>query len=105
MIKIGTNFYLRNNEGELTHIAKTSSGWKPLFQAHKLFSSIKHLRWYWDNTNEEIVDEYGNEYKWKEFTDRVINFADDVNFQTHIGLHERYFSDEGGYEWTYDDFR
>ena len=92
---MGTNFYLitRNKmmaqqyapySYELTdepyfgyeiHIAKTSSGWLPLFQGHKDgINSVREYKSAYETNEFEIVDEYGNVYNWDEFTERVLRF-------------------------------
>lgn len=100
---MGTNFYLHTTSKEIAkkyapydyevtdepyfsyeiHIAKTSMGWLPLFQGHR--DGICSV--YSDKDLEEqltiqdaysegcrIFDEYGDEYTWGEFEERVINF-------------------------------
>ena len=91
---MGNNFYLACTEREtcekysgynyeLTdvpfgayeiHIAKTSMGWLPLFQAHECFHSIKELKALYETGNFHITDEYGTEYNWDEFDERVLKF-------------------------------
>lgn len=91
---MGTNFYLATTDREardeyfgydydLTdnpifawqiHIAKTSCGWLPLFQEHNCFKSIKQLMELYDTGKFMIFDEYGNEYNWEEFNERVLKF-------------------------------
>ena len=92
MIVIGTNFYLMTKvkatrdkyfgfDYELTdtpdwgyqiHIAKTSMGWLPLFQAHNCFESIKQLKELYDTGDFTISDEYGEVYNWEQFDKRVL---------------------------------
>ena len=94
MITIGTNFYLmtKNKEHrdlyfgydyELTdvpdwgyqiHIAKTSCGWLPLFQAHRGIESVKQLKDIYHAGEFIIADEYGTVYSWDEFDKRVLQF-------------------------------
>lgn len=78
---MGTNFYLRNKKPRLvydeTHIAKTSWGWKPSFECHAgEIESVKQLKTVYDSGEYTIVDEYGDEYNWEEFDDRVLKWAD-----------------------------
>ena len=59
------------------HIAKTSAGWKPLFEAHRDIRSVRDLRRFYDNARRHddtmtILDEYGQTYTWAEFERRVI---------------------------------
>ena len=49
------------------HIAKTSAGWLPLFQGHK--DGINSVAGY-----KAAYDEYGVEYNWEAFDERVIKF-------------------------------
>ena len=91
---MGTNFYLATTDRdtrdqyfgydyELTdtpffawqiHIAKTSCGWLPSFQAHDCFKSIKQLKELYDTGKFFICDEYGDTYNWEEFDERVLKF-------------------------------
>ena len=55
------------------HIAKTSAGWLPLFQAHKDgISSVAEYKVAYDTGEFRIYDEYGYEYNWDAFDDRVL---------------------------------
>ena len=73
------------------HIAKTSWGWKPSFQAvpshlpfdgqaeaDKVFSirSVRDIRNYYGTGRYEIVDEDGEAYSWEEFETRVLHWED-----------------------------
>ena len=92
---MGTNFYLMTKNKSMAqqyapysymltdypmagyeiHVAKTSGGWLPLFQAHK--DGIRSIKQYKEayNTGEfEIYDEYGDKYSWEEFDERVLQF-------------------------------
>lgn len=91
---MGTNFYLmtKNKEHrdlyfgydyELTdtpdwgyriHIAKTSYGWLPLFEAHRGIESVKQLKDVYRSGEFIIADEYGTVYSWDEFDKRVLQF-------------------------------
>lgn len=89
---MGTNFYMMTKSKEardkyfgwnyeLTdtpdwgykiHIAKTSMGWLPLFQAHECFRSMKQLKELYDTGEFILADEYGSTYNWEEFDRRVL---------------------------------
>ena len=91
---MGTNFYFftQNREARKTffpeegtivdtpdfgyefHIAKTSAGWLPLFQSYSNVKSVKDIKRVWDSGLFKIYDEYGKEYNWEQFHDRVITF-------------------------------
>lgn len=92
---MGTNFYMitKNKEMaqryapysyELTdtpyfgyeiHVAKTSFGWLPLFQEHKDgINSVAEYKVAYDTNEFKIYDEYGCEYNWDAFDDRVLKF-------------------------------
>ena len=76
---MGTNFYLRNKKPRLVydeiHIAKTSCGWKPVFEQHVgEIESVKQLKNVYDSGEYIIVDEYGDEYTWDEFDRRVLKW-------------------------------
>ena len=92
---MGTNFYMitKNKEMaqryapysyELTdepyfgyeiHVAKTSCGWLPLFQGHKDgINSVAEYKAAYDTNEFKIYDEYGCEYNWDAFDDRVLKF-------------------------------
>lgn len=147
---MGTNFYIGTEyknicdqyfgyDYELTdnpkwlyqqHIAKTSCGWLPSFQAHDCFKSIKQLKELYDTNNFILYDEYGNTYNWEEFDERVLKFNGGVKGaiprqKTKQDPHDKfydpyspgyvpishfeyadgryasdYFTDEDGYEFT-----
>ena len=57
------------------HVAKTSFGWLPLFQGHKDgINSVAEYKAAHDTGEFKIYDEYGTEYNWDAFDDRVIKF-------------------------------
>lgn len=151
---MGTNFYLMTKSKEtrdkyfgyyyeLTdtpewgyniHIAKTSCGWLPLFQAHNCFKSIKQLKELYNAAEFIIYDEYGNMYSWDEFDERVLKFNGGVrgvkprvkyeqnptdrfydprmpkylpvsHLEYDYGFYASdYFTDEQGFEFTAHDF-
>lgn len=92
---MGTNFYLYTRKRELRntlgrkavftrapscgyelHIAKTSCGWKPLFEEHENIHSVADIKNIYESSDLiQIFDEYGNEYDWDEFVDRVVQFG------------------------------
>lgn len=105
---MGTNFYFytrsqavaklmgpraeptdRHNDAWELHIAKTSFGWKPIFEEHPLIHSVKDLqKFYADNqTRVTICDEYGQFYSWPEFEERVINFGTPKVFDRAAGYY------------------
>lgn len=91
---MGTNFYLFTKNKEMAqkyapysysltdepdfgyeiHIAKTSCGWLPLFQAHKNLISVQDFKVAYDTGEFKIFDEYGDEYDWEGFDERVLKF-------------------------------
>lgn len=91
---MGTNFYFFTKEKEpcetyfsgsyeLTdepefgyeiHLAKTSFGWLPLFQAHDRCRSVLEMKSIYDTGLFRIKDEYGDWYTWEEFDERVLQF-------------------------------
>lgn len=151
---MGTNFFLMTKSKEVRdkhfgynyeltdepdwgyqiHIAKTSCGWLPLFQAHECFHSVKQLKELYDTGDFIISDEYGDTYNWEEFDERVVKFnggykgaiprkriEPDPNgmfydrnmpeympvshFEYGFGEYaDEYFSDEEGYEFTTHEF-
>ena len=146
---MGTNFYFFTKEKsaaedrfpvsyELTndpefgyriHIAKTSCGWLPLFQAHANCHSVNEMKTIYDTGFFQIIDEYGERYDWEEFRERVLEFNGgvagaqpqisvernksapfyDANMPDHIPVShfeyadgayaEEYFKDSQGYEF------
>ena len=138
---MGTNFYLATKVKELKeryfgndyvltdtpdwgyeiHIAKTSMGWKPLFQAHQnAFRSVAELKALYEAGGFVIYDEYREFYNWDEFEKRVVKFnekpykspnGEDLplsHFDERItGGHLKesdYFKDDQGYEFTWHEF-
>lgn len=93
---MGTNFYLLSKykrihkkwfseseyeivtegpcRGYITHIAKISCGWLPLFQAHDNVNSISDMKKIYDGGGFQIVDEYGKPYTWDDFDRTVLQF-------------------------------
>lgn len=105
---MGTNFYfftqnravadLMGPKREVTdipelgwemHIAKTSCGWKPVFEEHEHIHSVRDLdRFYHDNMRHlTIFDEYGQKYSWPEFEERVIKYGTPKVFDPEIGMY------------------
>lgn len=148
---MGTNFYLLTKNKKIAeqwsprgatltdfpdfgyeiHIAKTSAGWLPLFQCHEdTLSSVKDYKKAYDTGAFNIYDEYGNEYDWATFTERVLNFNGGVagklpaksvprntidpnmpntvpvsHFDYGNGKYaDHYYKDSEGYEFTGGDF-
>ncbi len=91
---MGTNFYIGTADKEardeyfgwkykLTdtptwlyeqHIAKTSMGWLPSFEASQSIHSVADIKKLYDTGKFVIYDEYGNYYNWEEFDERVLKF-------------------------------
>lgn len=123
---MGTNFYLRNKKPRLvydeTHIAKTSWGWKPSFEQHiGEIESVRQLKTAYDSGEYTIVDEYGEEYSWEEFDDRVLKWEDkqremrpDFEPIDHVEYDKKnydsylppmHYHDEDGYDFCTREFR
>lgn len=129
---MGTNFYLFTNDrdkrmqwfGEIStidcltdspdfgykiHIAKTSGGWQPLFEAHCRIRSVRDIKSA-VTAGFKILDEYGDAYTWPEFEKRVIRFAEHMpNAQSHLeyegGRYRNdYFKDSEGCEFSTREF-
>lgn len=144
---MGTNFYIGTSDKEardayfgrryeLTnkptwlydqHIAKTSMGWLPLFEASQSIQSVADIKKLYDTGKFIIYDEYGTEYNWEEFNERVLKFNDDVlgeisrekiakdpdntdwdlpsyRLMSHFESVPEYFRDPEGYEFTQREF-
>lgn len=131
---MGTNFYFHtkdkkdltrwfdDGEYELTdfpefgysvHIAKTSGGWVPLFQSHNYVHSVSDMQRLYEGGGFKIYDEYGEEYNWPEFKDRVVDFSGgrcgDEKPYSHLEYENgryayRYHKDPEGYEFTKEEF-
>lgn len=91
---MGTNFYLFTKNKEIAqkyapysynltdepdfgyeiHISKTSCGWLPLFQSHEGLRSVRDFKEAYNSGEFKIFDEYGTEYNWREFNERVLKF-------------------------------
>lgn len=102
---MGTNFYFATQNKELAHqfnyeieedpnlhysihLAKTSMGWLPLFQAHKgMIESVADIKKVMEKYSKDLklVNEYDEEYTWEQFEDRVVRFNGGV-----YGREERY---------------
>lgn len=78
---MGTNFYLEQvieyGDIQAIHIAKTSAGWLPLMQTNRNINSVKDIKSAYDTGVFIIVDEYGKEYTWEQFKERVLDFNKD----------------------------
>lgn len=116
------------------HIAKTSCGWLPLFQAHEHSRSVRDLSNAYSSGEFRIFDEYGEGYTWEKFTERVLlhnggidgavpkkpyksepkspyydgNMPDQIpvsHFEYGKGkFADMFFKDEQGYEFSEGDF-
>lgn len=132
----GYNYKLTDTPdwGYEIHIAKTSMGWLPLFQAHDCFKSIRQLKELYDTGEFILANEYGIVYTWEEFDERVLKFNGGVKgvaprVKIEQDRHSRYydqdlpeykpishfdyahgrysmnyFTDEDGYEFTSHEF-
>lgn len=99
---MGTNFYMFTDKKELKpylgekvvltdspdfgyeiHIAKTSAGWLPCFEAHEHIRSVADLKMLYGKGGVRIFDEYGTEYDWDGFVERVVNFGGSNNWRSH----------------------
>lgn len=155
---MGTNFYMRRNDTKAVllqmlnddksvdeirnfldsddcagiHLAKTSCGWLPSFEAHSTpsINSVADIKALYDTGKYEIVDEYDTPYTWDEFDKRVLQFnggtvnrrviepisrrSDDPDMPDHIPISHfeygkgkyaaDYFMDSEGYEFSRHEF-
>ena len=138
---MGTNFYMMTADkdaaiewfcddytvtdfpqwGYEIHIAKTSWGWKTLWEAHKRIHSVNDLKIIYSTGKFTIYDEYGEIYTWDEFKKRVIDWnKDNPNACVHINpdrsmpnfneIYGRYYDDSryflsaDGYEFCEVEF-
>lgn len=125
---MGTNFYMFTNQKELKdklgrkveltdepefgyeiHIAKTSCGWRPCFEAHEHIRSVADLKLLYDQGGMKIFDEYGTEYDWPGFVERVVNFGDKFNYRTadnneYQTNHGHEFTSVDGYRFSNYEF-
>lgn len=111
---MGTNFYMFTNKRELKpmlgdkailtddpefgyeiHIAKTSAGWQPYFEAHEHIRSVADLKLLYDQGDVSILDEYGTEYNWAGFVERVVKFGDKQNWRTSTDYCNEFTSIDG----------
>lgn len=126
---MGTNFYMFTKKKELKpffgsklelvdepdfgyqiHIAKTSAGWQPLFEAHDHIRTVSDLKLLYDKGGIQIFDEYGQEFTWDEFVKEVVNHGDEFNWRT--GQHNDQpgptdrgeFTSVDGYRFTSSQF-
>ena len=91
---MGTNFYFSSQNKELmrpleyaytctdrprwgyeVHVAKTSAGWLPLFQSYPgVIDSMDDYHRFLTHPDVIIYDEYGTEYTYEQFVERVLKF-------------------------------
>lgn len=134
--KLGLNYSLTDipDFGYEIHIAKTSCGWLPLFQAHSGIRSLQDLKRIYASGKFKIFDEYWKCYDWYNFSKRVIEWNGgvagvaplvpfiqdssselyDANMPDHIPVShfdykdksyaKYYFKDDEGYEFMELDF-
>ena len=106
---MGTNFYFITQDREIkdkyfnyddytivdtpmfgyeVHLAKTSCGWKPLWQDHSFYHSVAELKEFYFKHKEKLFlyDEYGRFYKWEEFEERVVNWGEqqEIRYMKYI---------------------
>lgn len=86
----GYNYELTDKPfwGYEIHIAKTSSGWLPLFQSHRCFKSVKELKELYDTGLFTIYDEYYQTYDWLAFEERVVKWNGGVDNAIPKTYHE-----------------
>lgn len=105
---MGTNFYIQRTKPREVydeyHIAKTSGGWLPSFEAYTpcgewderpAVHSVSDIKTLVESGDYVIIDEYDTEYDWDGFTERVLEFGDDF----HNRSHHPDFKDPQGYEF------
>lgn len=102
---MGTNFYLRKKYSKQEqHIAKTSMGWLPIFEASENIRSVADIKTLYDTKKYWIVDEYGEKYNWEQFTERVLKFnggvAGAIPKSYYTPDPESYFYDKDMPNWT-----
>lgn len=63
--------------GYKIHLNKTSGGWRPLFQSHRVFKTFKELEQFYQEhrADLEIYDEYGDKYSWEEYFQKIYNHS------------------------------
>lgn len=105
---MGTNFYIMAKKPRVVevydkfHIAKTSCGWKPLFDGTCGCGSVEKLKERYDTGDWEIMDEYGERYDWEQFAQRVLNHCPDGKNHYESGMRTR--DDDEGYEFSFGKF-
>ena len=120
---MGTNFYMMTADkdaaiewfcnyydmtdfptcGYSIHIAKTSCGWRPHFQAHQRIHSVNDIKIVYGTGKFTIYDEYGEIYTWDEFKKRVIDWNKDnpdVNVHVNPDRSNPNFKDIYGYYYS-----
>ena len=113
---MGTNYYLVEKQNPAQHrfftttyhIAKTSAGWKPLFEAQMVktaegyadMRSVAMLGKIFAQGNYYIVDEYEKEYSFAEFVSKIDSHAEAAIKCHYNGC----FFDDDGYEFTRQEF-
>ena len=92
---MGTNFYMmtknkKNNLGDKQfledtpdwgysiHIAKTSAGWPPIYEAHEHIKCVNDIKSVYDSDQCIIYDEYYEIYNWDKFVKRVVMWGRDI---------------------------
>jgi len=100
-------FYHSEIDNYKLHMAKTSCGWKPIFQKTDKYSSLKEMKkFYFDNISDYVIkDEYGDEYSWDDFVERVVDFAkDDLEAKCHSEVGRDCYLDDDGYCFIRGEF-
>lgn len=61
--------------GYQIHVCKLSCGWLPLFQGHKDgINSVAEYRAAFQHIGVDLFDEYGTQYSWYAFKEKVLKF-------------------------------
>jgi hypothetical protein len=55
-----------------------------MFQSNTLFTSVAELKAFYLANNLDIFDEYDNVYSWEQFTERVLEYADELTLARSI---------------------
>ena len=88
------------------HVCKISCGWNPLFEKTKFYSSFKEIKkFYFDNPDIIIIDEYDEHILWEQFEETIRNHHGKDHIVENDNPYIKYYYDDEKFEFTNEWFR